>query len=167
MKMFEVHLIKCDPFNMSEKLIVSWEGFEKTCSQLADKIKLEYPQVNCLVGIARGGLAPLTYFSQLLNIKEISIISVKSYEGEHKQKQTFLFNPNTKMAFWGKNVLLIDDICDTGDTITMCYGLLYGKCTELKTVTPYYKPKSSKYKPDFYSEETESWVQFPWEKNNG
>ena len=66
-----------------------------------------------------------------------------------------------------KNILLVDDILDSGRTVEAVISYMkLKKPTSVKTVTLLCR-KSNKRKPTFFAEECEDgeWIVFPWEQN--
>jgi len=63
----------------------------------------------------------------------------------------------------GKNVLLVDDLVDQGDTIaTVSKYLRSHGPVVLKTAVLFKKPWSTT-EPDYFLEIVEKWIVFPWE----
>ncbi len=60
-------------------------------------------------------------------------------------------------------VLLVDDLTDTGDSITLAKKhVLDSKPKEVRTVTLLHL-RGSKYVPDFFGEDIDwAWIVFPW-----
>jgi len=62
-----------------------------------------------------------------------------------------------------KRVLLVDDVSDSGLTLQFSVQTLsLYMPAEIKTATLYIKPWT-KYVPDYYAEQVNEWVIFPWE----
>ena len=125
------------------------------------KIKINKP--DAIVAIARGGLTLAHHLSEMLDIREVFIINVISYDKTKKKKNTDIFNIPNLNGF--KNILIVDDISDSGDTFIKVLNLLKEKYPNLnfKTLSIFYKP-TSKFKPDLYFHQTTEWVKFFWEK---
>ena len=68
--------------------------------------------------------------------------------------------------FLGKNILVIDDICDTGFTFKKVLSKINDKITVF-TCCLFYKNKSI-FTPDIFIEKVSDniWVVFPWEPRN-
>ncbi len=63
----------------------------------------------------------------------------------------------------GKNVLLVDDLVDQGDTIDTVSKYLHSQGPALlKTAVLFKKPWSSA-DPDYFLEIVDKWIVFPWE----
>jgi hypoxanthine phosphoribosyltransferase len=63
----------------------------------------------------------------------------------------------------GKKVLIVDDISDTGESLTLAKNyVLSQNPAEVKTAT-LLTIKGSRFRPDYYAEEIEwAWIVFPW-----
>jgi hypoxanthine phosphoribosyltransferase len=55
------------------------------------------------------------------------------------------------------NTLVVDDICDSGETLTNYAGVY--------TAVLYYKPHTSTFKPNIYARvhSGDEWIIYPWE----
>jgi len=115
-----------------------------------------------VVGIARGGLVPATIISYELGIP-LTTVHVSSYEGTEKKgimgnvNQLFDLPKNSKL-------LVVDDICDTGETITWIEKQL--NLNEMKyEIACIFTKKKHKNKIRFYGTVVpdDKWIVFPWE----
>jgi len=125
-------------------------------------LKLKKP--DAIIAIARGGLTFAHYLSQKFNIRDVFSINVISYEGNKKLEDIKIFNiPNLSNH---KNILIVDDISDSGDTFIHVLNTLKNRYPQknFKTISIFYKP-TSKYKPDIYLHTTNEWINFFWEEN--
>jgi len=126
-------------------------------------LKLKKP--DAIIAIARGGLTFAHYLSQKFNIRDVFSINVISYEGNKKLEDIKIFNiPNLSNH---KNILIVDDISDSGDTFMKVLNTLKNRYPQknFKTISIFYKP-TSKYKPDIYLHTTNEWINFFWEDLN-
>tara|TARA_B100000575_G_scaffold150079_1_gene119670 strand:- start:353 stop:745 length:393 start_codon:yes stop_codon:yes gene_type:complete len=117
---------------LDKKLLLSWRDIDELIEVLCKKIPEELPNIDSVHGIARGGLIPAVLISHQLGLK---------YTNE--------IYPNT---------LVVDDICDSGETLKNAPGVY--------TATLHYK-KSAIVKPTLYAELVEvedNWVVYPWER---
>jgi hypoxanthine phosphoribosyltransferase len=93
----------------------------------------------------------------------VASIGVKFYTGINQR----LVQPEIYQALpvevSGENVLLFDDVADTGESLKfVTQHLLDHGAASVKTATLLYKPHSS-IKPDFFSAETSTWIIFPYD----
>ena len=121
-------------------------------------------EVHSIVGIARGGLTLAHGMAEGLDIREVQTLRTELYDKTNKRDsiQVFencSFSPNTK-------VLVLDDIADSGETLQNIMELLEDKYPQVEflSATLFYK-KTSKYKPDFWVQEANEWIEFFWEKD--
>ena len=158
---------------MADKLIVSFEEYIKIVEKLAIQIHKEY-KPTVLVGIMRGAAPILDILSRILKLP-IAYIVIQSYSGkgiEDQQGQLMFAREISSLAenkdF--KNVLLIDDLSDTGLTLNKSiewlknYAQTKDYIKEVKTAC-LWKKKSSTFEPDFCSVRLDSdpWIVQPTE----
>jgi len=146
-----------------EYLKLSWEEIEKLCKKLAHKIKEKGFDRRIFIGLSRGGLVPLRLLSDYLGIDEIHVVRVKFYEkvGKTKAKPKIMHGVQFDIA--GKDVLIVDDIADTGESITAAVNHLKERGAKSIAVATLLKKPHSKIAPDLFVKETSAWVIFPWE----
>ena len=121
-----------------------------------------------IVAVGRGGLVPGTLFAYRFNIKRVLNYSVQSYN-DREQGDTIqvIQEPNNNMLeYKDKNVLIFDDLSDTGNTLQYITDRLkkdFG-ITNVKTATLCIK-KHANFIPDFYVQvyPSDTWLVFPWE----
>ncbi len=132
--------------------------------KLGNRIRISGFKPKCMIGISRGGLLIVRLLSDFLDVSQIFTIGINYYHDIRKahSKPRILQLPPKKFIE-GREVLLIDDIADSGRSLSMAFDLLnsYG-AVDVKTAVIHYKPWSM-LEPDFYVEETERWVIYPWE----
>ena len=128
---------------VENKLILSWDDIKEVIEKLSTQILNLDKKPFYIYGVPRGGLIPATWISHKTGIKYYQINAAQI----------------SKMADLS-HILIIDDICDTGETIKKLQEN-YPKC---RTATLYCK-ESSPIKPDYYGELIgEEWLHFPWEE---
>ena len=158
---------------MAEKLIISFEEYNKIVEKLAITIHQNY-EPTVLVGIMRGAAPILDILSRILKLP-IAYIVIQSYSGkgmEDKQGELMFAREISSLAndkdF--RRVLLIDDLSDTGLTLNKSiewlknYGPTKDFIEEVKTAC-LWKKKSSTFEPDFCPIRLESdpWIVQPTE----
>lgn len=129
--------------------------------RLASQIK--FP-VDYIVAISRGGLVPAVCLARLLRVSSIDTIFLRSYT-EDRKKGEVLFSPKSFHHLAGTNVLLVDDLVDTGETMAKAVKILSNfRLKTLKTAVVFYKVCST-FVPDYYIHKVDSdiWITFPWE----
>jgi hypoxanthine phosphoribosyltransferase len=142
-------------------LVPSWDEVYSLLAEVANRIRFNYrPEV--LVGIARGGLIPARIIADMLDISIIGSIGVAFYEDLGQTMKNPIITQPLNVTVVDKCVLLVDDIVDTGESLTLVASDIMRRAAELRTATIYRKP-SACIVPDYFAEETDVWVVFPWE----
>jgi hypothetical protein len=146
-----------------EYLRLSWADIEDQCKTIALELKKRRTSFDAIIGIARGGWIPARILSDLLDIEEIHTIRVKFYKaiGETSEKPSIVH----PLPFYlnGKNVLLVDDIADTGKSLMIAIEHLRERKAGNIFVATLLKKPHSEFTPHIYVKETSAWVIFPWE----
>jgi len=144
-------------------LILSWQNVYNLTLQLSERIVSSGFVPDVIVGIARGGWIPARILSDVLYASTLQNIRIEYYTdvGE-KGKEPKITQPLTG-SMKDKNVLLVDEVADTGDTLQ--HAIDHVKALGAKGVRSavlHYKPTSI-VRPDFFMVETTSWTVYPWE----
>jgi hypothetical protein len=144
--------------------LISWDHFYELARKLALGIHdaAFYPDI--MIAISRGGCIPARVICDYLDVFDLDVIKIEHYHGTHQQKQARLRYP-LSADIKGKQVLLLDDVSDTGDSfeIGIDHLLKNGNPAELKTAVLHHKTVSD-YTPDFYAEIVQQWrwIIYPW-----
>ncbi len=129
----------------------------------AQKIHLAPYKPDVIVAVARGGLIPARILADLLEAPQLTTIQIEFYVDIARTRQEPVLKQALTIQVSGKNILLVDDIADTGKSLQLAKTCLQNQgAKEIKTATLYFKPQSNT-KPDFYEKQTGSWVIFPWD----
>jgi hypothetical protein len=141
-----------------------WDRIYEMLLELALAIRSSGFKTDLIVGVSRGGWAPARVLSDLLENTRTASMKVEFYVGLGKtSSRPVVTQPVGENAF-GKNVLIVDDVSDTGESLKVAIDHVAEKGAKaIRTATLYYKPHS-KFKPDFFAESTSDWIIFPWER---
>lgn len=144
---------------------VSWDQFHRDARALAWRLAEKGP-FDTMVTITRGGLVPAAIVCRELGIRRIDTVSIASYDhggsGEQTQGAISILKRISSdiLATNGKNVLLVDDLVDTGKTANEVRGML----PEAHFATVYAKPKGRPLVDTFVTEVSQdTWIYFPWD----
>jgi adenylate kinase len=125
------------------KPYIGEEKLEKYVSYLAKQVKndLEPNEVPIFIGILNGCFMFVSDFVKKFDRPcEVSFVKLASYEGTTstgKIKHLVGINENLK----GRTVIILEDIIDTGNTLTEIYNIFRDKQVKsLKIVTLFFKP---------------------------
>lgn len=145
---------------------VSWQEIENHSRELADRIIKKDLRYDVIVGVGRGGLVPAVILSHQMGVPLVPI-NWQTRDGNVAMENFSLLSNITK---FNTNILIIDDINDTGTTLN---ELLRATKDVLKnanrsciinTATIYQKP-STTFTSNAYVELVDDniWCVFPWE----
>jgi len=158
---------------MSEKLIVSWDEYNRTVEKLAIQIDESGYKPDILIGIMRGAAPMIDVLSRIFKLK-CAYLAVESYSGkgiEDEQGNIVFSREMSSIApSMGGRILLCDDLSDTGITFNKSidwlkqYGPIKGKIDEIKTAT-LWKKKKSTFETDFCAVKLDEnpWIVQPFE----
>jgi hypothetical protein len=149
---------------IKEFLSPDLEEIFRLTAELAERILTEGVGVDVIVGIARGGLLPARLFSDFLGVEWIEIIRAELYTAPATRKERPRIVRRAPRSIRDKRVLLVDDVADSGDTLIEAVKHLERLgASQVKVAVLYLKPWS-RFKADFYAQETDAWIIFPWER---
>ncbi|AFY70981.1 phosphoribosyltransferase [Thalassoporum mexicanum PCC 7367] len=155
---------------MTEEIRVSWSEYHQKIELLAAIVYRSgwhFDQILCL---ARGGLRAGDIFSRIYE-KPLAILSASSYGGDggrSRHQLTIAQSISMTTASLGANILLVDDLADSGITLQETVAWLENSdryvVNEVKTAVVWYKAQSI-FKPDFYVDylPDSPWVRQPFE----
>lgn len=146
---------------MSEaiKHYMSWQDVQILITGLVSLIKMRSNQPELIIGIGRGGLIPATMLSHHLEIPMFSYhLNLRDhdrdyvYEAAHAQL--------LQEVIGTKNVLLVDDINDTGETLKLLESRFPNALSAVLVERSYSYHQATYVGTPF---EGPNWIVFPWE----
>lgn len=154
---------------------VSYDVLDLHTRSLFHQINNQDFKIDIIIAIGRGGWLPAMIFTDMLKKRKVDyelLSIVLSNYVDKKRKSTRVIhdltyqNINYLQRRSDKNILILDDISDTGKSLIWVVNRLQIKGEpRLKTATVYIKPHT-RLIPDFYTKEipNDVWVLFPHEK---
>ena len=102
-----------------KKVIISEEKIMATCKSLGERISIDYEgEEVTMVGLLNG-CNP--FFSDLIKFIDLEVvvdyIKASSYHGTTKSSNDVKILKDLDLPVSGKNVIIVDDVIDTGNTI--------------------------------------------------
>ena len=140
---------------------ISWSEYGNLTEALAEKVRADGKQFDLVVGIARGGIPVAMVVSDHLDVK-VDFINVKSYSDIGKRTTPRIVSTLTE-TIDGKDVLLVDDLVDQGDTMAFVSHFLKGQKPKMLATAVLFKKPWSKTEPDYFLENVSEWIVFPFE----
>lgn len=149
---------------------LDWKEITNFCETIAHQVVEAELEVSMIVGVSRGGLIPATMLAHLLDVRRVGSFQLGSYEAGIQGAIQDLEDKNHLVTSIerAQNVLVVDDIVDSGATLNylrsrfwpqgckLAYAALTCKCHKA--------PEGSW--PDFVGVQIyePTWVEFPWEQ---
>ena len=149
------------------KLWYSWEEMRRDVNVLARDIVLDKFDPNVIVGLSRGGLTPGVMLSHWF---KKPFKPVKSSLRDFPEWEDYLPKPTDE------RVLIVDDICDSGETFAKMQSWIKGPRKNSPLDLPVDVRFASlrwnnecDFEPTYYVNEiakdsTDTWIHFPWEQ---
>ena len=142
-------------------LELSWELFGELCRVLAIRVARDYDP-DIVVGIAAAGVIPGAVVAAMLQ-KEFYTIKITRREDDDNVRHRPEVLSAAPPQLVGKRVLLVDEICDSGDTMRLALAAVRDVLpAEVCTATSLVREGG--YQPDYCALVTDGVVVFPWDR---
>jgi len=126
----------------------------------------ELKEVDTIIAITRGGLVPAQFVAYELNCKNILTVQVETYEDNESKLDNY--NGFDKLDLKdSKKILVVDDICDTGNTLKIVRQQLSNIISddvEVEELVIINKSESFEGVSLMY-DDTKDWIVFPWDED--
>jgi len=143
------------------KVYYAYEAFKEDLKVLTQKIDKKF---DVILPIARGGLSMGQMLGEFYDIREVYAINTIGYNDTQKLDEVTVFNiPDLKQ---NKQVLIVDDIVDSGDTLVEVLKVLEAKYPNIDffTASIFYKP-TAVIEPTWWVKEPNGWIEFFWSED--
>jgi hypothetical protein len=144
--------------------LISWDYATSLSRSLAAMIRGSRFQPDIVIAIGRGGYVPARIVCDRLLMNDLTSIRIEHWgTAAHKLDQARIRFP-LSVNVEGRNILVIDDITDTGETLMAARNYLaLTRPGEIRTGVLQHKT-SSAYQPDYYVELISDWkwIVYPW-----
>ncbi|MCG6115211.1 MAG: xanthine phosphoribosyltransferase [Mesorhizobium sp.] len=142
---------------------VSWDQFHRDARALAWRLaSAKEGKWRAIVCITRGGLVPAAIIARELDIRLIETVCVASYHDYVEQGELQVLKEITPelLENEGKDVLIVDDLTDTGKTASVVRAMM----PQAHFAAVYAKPKGRPLVDTFITEVSQdTWIYFPWD----
>lgn len=135
---------------------VTWDQLHRDAKALAWRL-LEYRNFKSIVAVTRGGLVPAAIIARELNIRMIDTVCIVTYQWQEQgEGETILKDVEGD----GEEMLIIDDLVDTGRTAQIVRAML----PKAHFAALYAKPAGRPLVDSFVTEVSQdTWILFPWD----
>ena len=154
--MYYKEQIKCE--------LLSWRRVVNDAKSLSRLVKDSGYKIDIAVAIARGGLVPARILSDYLSIRDLTSIKVEHWGITATPSKKAVLKFPLCADIKDKNVLLVDDTTDTGDTLRVAIEYLKSFAPkEVRTAVLIHKTRSA-ITPDYFIRKVVKWkwIIFPW-----
>lgn len=139
---------------------VEWPFFGELSRGLALKVSRKFDP-DIVMGIATAGVIPGAVIAAILNREFHSIVVSRRFRAETIRAAPVVLSA-APQEVRGRKVLIVDETCDTGDTIRLAVAAVKNAgASAVKTAVAF---KTGEFKPDFHGLATESTIILPWDR---
>ncbi len=173
---------------MVKKHYYSWKDIERSCISIVNQMYKDEWRPDYIVGITRGGNIPATIISNMTGIRcETLKVSLRDDDSESESNRWMAedalgYNDGTQITASPlyKNILIVDDINDTGETIRWIQKDWQESCVpkdpkwdniwnQNVKFAMLYENEASKIASDYNCKtvnkfEKDVWIVYPWER---
>ncbi len=145
--------------------ITNWDYIYDLNRTVADQVKAADFEPDVIVALARGGWFSGRVLCDFLGLDDLTSLKMEHYVGTAaKSDEPEIRYPMPEGSVAGKDVLIVDDIADTGGSIRHAYEYVTDRESgEVRTATLQLL-QTSEFEPDFVGERLQewTWVVYPW-----
>ena len=140
---------------------ISWEDFHGLCKGLVVALAAFQPEI--ILPIGRAGYYPGTLIAQMLQVELYPIrLSRRVNDIVTYQKPKWLVEPPTAVKY--RRVLIVDEICSTGETIAMVRQKVETMGAQTVKSAVLYAHNKGKSVPDYIGLITDALLINPWDR---
>jgi len=148
-------------------LTLTWEDIIHHVAIVAAKIRDSGWKPDTIIAIARGGLVPAMLLSDFLDIKDILTIQLEHWPAPGKvEEEVRLKHGLPSVDLSQRNVLIVDDVADTGDTLKFALDYVRNnyRPRTIRTAALHVKKGKTRFIPDYWGVEIDPqlWIVYPW-----
>ena len=146
-----------------EREVLDWPAYGSAARALAQIVADDGYQPDIILAIARGGLFVAGSLGYALSVKNLYVMNVEYYTGVDERLDVPIALPPYLDAVDLKdaNVLIADDVADTGATLAYVHDFCQGEVRDVRSAVLYEKSPSI-IKCEYVWKRTDQWINFPW-----
>ena len=145
--------------------ITNWEYIYGLCRDVSREVREDDFEPDVIVALARGGWFAGRCICDFLGLDDLTSLKMEHYVGTaEKADEPQVRYPMPEGSVEGKDVLIIDDIADTGGSIERAYEYVNERNPGQVRTATLQLLQSSEFEPDYVGERLEewTWVVYPW-----
>ncbi|WP_257298402.1 phosphoribosyltransferase [Haloarchaeobius sp. FL176] len=151
-----------DDFNCT---ITNWEYIYGLCRDVSEDVKADSFEPDVIVALARGGWFAGRSICDFLGLNDLTSLKMEHYVGTaQKADEPQVRYPMPEGSVEGKDVLIIDDIADTGGSIRRAEEYVEERNAGTVKTATLQLLQTSEFEPDYVGERLEewAWMVYPW-----
>ncbi|MFB6126396.1 MAG: phosphoribosyltransferase [Halolamina sp.] len=145
--------------------ITNWEYIYGLCRDVSDQVIDADFEPDVVVALARGGWFAGRCLCDFLGMDDLTSLKMEHYVGTAaKSDEPEVRYPMPKGSVEGKDVLIIDDIADTGGSIRRAHEYVHERDAAAVRTATLQLLQTSEFEPDYVGERLEewAWIVYPW-----
>ena len=145
--------------------VTNWEYIYGLCREVSTAVKRANFEPDVVVALARGGWFAGRCLCDFLGLDDLTSLKMEHYVGAAKKSDSAQIRyPMPEGSVADKDVLIIDDIADTGGSLSRAEEYVTDREANTVRTATLQLLDSSEFDPDFVGERLESWtwVVYPW-----
>lgn len=147
-------------------VVTNWDYIYGLCRNVANDIKASGKQPDIIIALARGGWFAGRVLCDFLGMNDLTSLKIEHYTGTAAISGTGpqIRYPLSESAIKDKHVLVVDDIADTGKSLSKAKEYITAQGAKTVQTSTLQFLSTSEIRPDFMGEVLEewAWVIFPW-----
>ncbi len=145
--------------------ITNWDYIYDLCREVAREVRTAEFEPDVVVALARGGWFAGRCICDFLGLDDLTSLKMEHYVGtaEATGEPTVRY-PMPEGSVEDKDVLVIDDIADTGGSIRRAHEYVHERDPDQVRTATLQLLQTSEFEPDFVGERLEewAWIVYPW-----
>jgi len=145
--------------------ITNWDYIYGLCRDVSDQVKAAPFEPEVVVALARGGWFAGRCCCDFLGLDDLTSLKIEHYVGTAKKTgEPVVRYPMPEGSVEGKDVLVVDDIADTGESLMRATEYVQDRePNDIRTATLQLLG-TSEFEPDFIGERLDrwAWIVYPW-----
>jgi hypoxanthine phosphoribosyltransferase len=145
--------------------ITNWDYIYGLCRDVADDVKASDFEPDVVVALARGGWFAGRCLCDFLGLDDLTSLKMEHYVGTaQKSGEPEVRYPMPEGSVADKDVLIIDDIADTGGSIRRAHEYVHERDPDDVRTATLQLLGTSEFEPDYVGERLDewAWVVYPW-----
>jgi hypoxanthine phosphoribosyltransferase len=129
--------------DLSFKKMIAYETINSRCQQIGAELTAEYEARNPIfIGVLNGSFMFIAELMKYIEIPaQVAFMKLSSYHGGLESKRVITDEFDLNVSIEGRDVILVEDIVDTGNTLRYLIDKLQSrKPASVSTCTLLYKP---------------------------